>query len=518
MIRDLGAWAEARFAALCSEHGVTRNKSDQDRLGWDYFLQFPSATIAHLPIDAQPIEREALVQVKSKVKWPAAAVLKLSNALRLAKTPRPAFVVLFVAANGREPVRIYARHIWINEISRILERARRAGDPEKVDLHRMTLTLRMSQADDHTDDLIPWLAGQVGNGVDSYARAKAQIVATVGQEDGGIHGAIQVPLDALQALVDHQIGLPVAAPVEKVTIRQRRFGVDAILPLADARPQHVEMRASGRPIRLRLRGRGAPDVWLDAQLFRPAIPDLPREVFKVRIVADFLEIILPAEGDGQVNFTSHDEDQLPLALLKTRIEVMRASSAGSVEIVAVLDGDRLFEGEVALAGDFPARLDDLICLVSALQVTAAEVAPSALTISFADLVRNWNALADFHGFTAGQDMTCSVGFDSDIPQDVVPTSFMAYDYVEVGDWTFAAIVSREITLVSRGPAALSFKGRAPFLRESIVRRGPSHAVLADLKVLYAQAQQKVGPTVLALGYFGDLRAVANQSMDHLPPA
>lgn len=508
MIRDPGAWAEARFAALCSEHGVTRNKSDQDRMGWDYFLQFPAQTIAHLPIDAQPIEREALVQVKSKARRPASVVLKLSNALRLAKVWRPAFVVLFIAHDCREPVRIFARHIWTEEIGRILERGRRAGDPQAADLHRMTVTLRMFDTDDHTDDLVAWMAQQIGDHGDSYARAKAQIVATVGQEDGRVHGAIQVRTDALQDLVDHQIGLPVAAPIEKVTVMQRRFGVDAVLPLPDARPQHVEMRASGRPIRLRLRGANRPDVWLDAQLFSPAIPNLPPEIFKSRIAADFLEIVLRGDGEARVNLTGHDEDQLSLDELKTRIEVMRAAAAGRVEIVALCEGERLFDGDVALDGTFPGRLDDLVRLVGALKATAAEVAPPDLTISLADLVRNWNPLADYCGFVGGQDLEGRVAFDREISEDVVPTLVLAYDYVEVGDWTFAAIVSRQVIWASRGPASLHFTAGPPLIRESIVRPGPAWGVLADLEALYAQTRPRSDPTVLALGRFGGLGPLA----------
>lgn len=509
MIQDLGAWAEAEFAALCSRQGVTRNKADQDRMGWDYFLQFPAETIPHLPIDAQPIEREALVQVKSKAKGPPVAKLKLSNALRLAKSPRAAFVILFLATDGTEPVRIFARHLWSEEIGGILERARRAGAPRQVDLHRMTVSLRMTDVDDHTDDLIAWMASEVGGQGDNYANVKGLIVATIGQEGGGIHGTIQVASADLQALVDHQIGLPVPAPIERVTVQQQRFGVNAIIPLIDARPNIADMRVTPKPIRLRLRGAGGPDVWLDAQLFAPAFPNLPKEFFKIRIQGDFLELVTKLDGKGDLTFANHDEDKHSLPRLEALINAMKTASMGSVDVVAVLDGERLFEAEVVLQGDFPARLADLAKLLAALRATAADVAPADLVLSFADLVRAWNDVAVFHNLVCGADLAARFEFDRILPAGVTPSSFIAYDYVDVGDWTFLAVVARPITAYTLGSNTLHFTCGPPQVREAMVRRGLGVASLDELRELFVRTMRLAGPSALAIeqGRYRDFQAL-----------
>ncbi|KQU45127.1 hypothetical protein ASG67_15730 [Sphingomonas sp. Leaf339] len=91
-IIDLAEWAEDDFSARCARAGITRNKSRQDRTGWDYFVEFPAIAVAGIPADLQPVEMAASVQVKSKRKGQPFVDLKLSNALRFAKNAAPCFL------------------------------------------------------------------------------------------------------------------------------------------------------------------------------------------------------------------------------------------------------------------------------------------------------------------------------------------------------------------------------------------------------------------------------------------
>jgi hypothetical protein len=65
-IVNLPDWAETHFTLLCDEAGVVRNKSLQDRSGWDYIIEFEPAPIVGLPHDRQAGSTSARVQVKSK--------------------------------------------------------------------------------------------------------------------------------------------------------------------------------------------------------------------------------------------------------------------------------------------------------------------------------------------------------------------------------------------------------------------------------------------------------------------
>ncbi|NET01580.1 MAG: hypothetical protein F6K61_13585 [Sphaerospermopsis sp. SIO1G1] len=39
--RDLGALGETEFKRLCNQVGITIHKSEMDRTGWDFFIEFP---------------------------------------------------------------------------------------------------------------------------------------------------------------------------------------------------------------------------------------------------------------------------------------------------------------------------------------------------------------------------------------------------------------------------------------------------------------------------------------------
>src|SRR3954469_8928034 len=201
-IVDLDSWAEDKFAGLCSSAGVTRNKSVQDRTGWDYLVEFPPANMRGVPADLRPTEVSAPVQVKSKRLGRPSVTLKLSNALRFAKDPLPCFVVLFLATSGSEPVRIFARHFWDQEIGQALLRAREAHAKGRDDLNKLSMTVSFGVQDEHSSDLIAWMAATSATRGDRYAEAKVDLARSLGFEDGFIHGNIQFEANDIEALVD----------------------------------------------------------------------------------------------------------------------------------------------------------------------------------------------------------------------------------------------------------------------------------------------------------------------------
>jgi len=299
----LDNWAEDRFASLCSSAGVTRNKAIQDRTGWDYIVEFPPAVASNMPADLRPIEASARVQVKSKRAGRPTVTLKLSNALRFAKDPLPCFAVLFLATEGAEPIRLFARHFWEQEIGQALKRAREAHAKGRDDLHNLSMTLTFSAKDEHSDDLMAWMETVSTEHGDHYSETKTSLVRTLGFEDGFVQGSIRLKTEDLEALVDHQIGLLPDAPPINVVIKQPRFGIDSVAPLFEGTPNIAHLRSHPRHCRVRVRGHTGDDVWLDGQIFLPALPDLPPELLKCRVVADFLEIVADgSKNKGKVSF------------------------------------------------------------------------------------------------------------------------------------------------------------------------------------------------------------------------
>jgi len=508
VIKDLSDWAEDRFSGLCAAAGVTRNKSTQDRSGWDYIIQFPSPETPGVPADMLPGEDSARVQVKSKEKGRPTTSMKLTNALRFAKDPAPCFLILFLASNQCEPVRIYAKHFWVGEMEAALRRARLADQQGRTDLHKIMLSIRFEDKDDHSTDLLSWIAATIRAKAGRYAETKSALGRNLGFEDGFIHGTISFAAEDLGALVDHQIGLTSAAPITDITIKQRRFGIDARKPIFSGKPDFTHLRSHPAPCRVRIRTFDGADIWLEGDLFLPTMAGVPLELRKLRVVADFLEIIISGSREGSVNFAFNGTDQRTIPGLRALIDVARRAENGPLNIQISSEGRPNLPVTVAIPSSWDKdQLQQLSNVVACLEAVTAGILPTNPTLSFVEIYAAWNAIVAFNGLVTGTDLHGK--FKLELAPDRVlslATSIYLYDYVDIGAWTFMAVVRRPITQFTMDGSRGKFHCGVPRVVEALVRRGKGAAFLTELGELYRQSVgiEKVG--VLEL-YGGDYRAM-----------
>lgn len=508
MIVDLGEWSEDKFSEFCSRAGVTRNKSSQDRTGWDYIVEFPPNAAGDTPADLRPIETTAQVQVKSKRKGRPTVSLKLSNALRFAKNPLPCFVVLFQAANGGEPVRVFAKHFWEAEIGQALKRAREAHAQDRDDLHNLTMTLSFGEEDDHSVDLIVWMRAVIASHGDRYLDTKRGFGLSIGFEEAPIHGNISFNIADLGAFVDHQIGLIPVAPSLKITIKERRFGIDSRNALFDGIPSAVQMQSHPKNCRIRVRGENVGDVWFDGELFVPAFPNLPREYLKLRVVADFIEIVMTGAHTGKVTLNFKPESARPLSGLRALLDVLKMASQGSLQFQIGRDENLLPPFLVSLPmGQDKGQIQRYSDVVACLEQVSRGVLPAGLTLSLSDIKRAWNDIARFNGMIAGTNMKGKFTLDCGLP---APTNEFAsiyfHGFVDVGGWTFMAVVRRSIDTLEVDGSELRFECGAPRIVEAIVRQGRGDDHVAHLRELYARASKMEERAVLEFNG-GDYRAL-----------
>ena len=90
---DLGQTSEDLFRSLCSQSRLTCNKSERDRAGWDFVVDLPVEDTGAASLD-QRSTRACFVQLKATTNSNPAR-LSLSAIERIAKDPRPAFVIVF---------------------------------------------------------------------------------------------------------------------------------------------------------------------------------------------------------------------------------------------------------------------------------------------------------------------------------------------------------------------------------------------------------------------------------------
>ena len=507
-IIDLGEWAEDMFSSLCSRAGATRNKAVQDRTGWDYLVEFPPPVIEGIPADLAPVEAAARVQIKSKRSGKPTVRLSLSNALRFAKDPLPCFVVLFLAAGGHEPVRIYVKHFWSHEIGHALKRAREAHADDQRQLHKLSLVLSFSAEDEHTDDLIAWMKAIALGFGDRYVEAKGRLVRTLGFEEGSIHGNIQFSGEDLEAFVDHQIGLRPTAPRLNVTIRQRRFGIDAGQPIFEGEPDVAHLRPDPQPCRIRVRGETGRDVWLEGSLLVPAVLPYPHELWKFRITADFVEIVGAASGDGTMTFHLNGPERRSISSFRALSDVLTVAEAGPLDLQVSYDGAPMlaFRAEMSPT-DIDLDAQQLSNVITCLEKASAGLLPAELTLSLDDLLTSWNDIVHFNGLVAGTDMKGKFTLAEEIPScDAKASYVILYDYLDVGEWTFMAVVRRQLI-------QFEIKGRfgklacgEPRVLEAAVRKGKGADHLDELLELYSAARTSSGNGVLEF-YGGDYRAM-----------
>jgi hypothetical protein len=249
MNRFQGRSAEKAFSKLCSDKGVTCNDSHEDDHGWDHIVEFPSVPQIGVSADMQRATPVVFVQTKSHSTKGLKVTMKLSNAVKLARSPSPAFVILLNLneSGGSGEQLWYAVHFWDVLIGRTLKRAREASRDGIAEdsFHKYSFSFTMTLADVQTDDtLLPWIESMMQSvGVD-YAAAKKAF-----HPHPEIVGNIKIgPLVSIEELVDHQLGLTQNIPFTSITLNQRRFGIDIPLhspiPMEKVEWSNVTMHAN----------------------------------------------------------------------------------------------------------------------------------------------------------------------------------------------------------------------------------------------------------------------------------
>ncbi|WP_223434648.1 MULTISPECIES: hypothetical protein [unclassified Pseudomonas] len=227
---DIGAGGEHFFMAFCSVDGVTANKSNADKHGWDVFVEVEQETseltqlTLHEPIIA------GKVQVKSTRTTSLKVDVTLSNLRKMATSPLPSFYVLMDFSQGLYSPRAFIRHVDESLIREILERVNThiiAGKAEK--LHKLTLRIdfglgremRLSEPSTFKSEVLR----AVGRSSAEYTDKKLTFLKTVGFEDGGHVMHFQLEgMENLTALVNASLGMGGSVQLQNLQFSTRRFG------------------------------------------------------------------------------------------------------------------------------------------------------------------------------------------------------------------------------------------------------------------------------------------------------
>lgn len=438
-IEDLSDWAEDRFALYCSQAGVVANKSSRDRTGWDYLLEFLQVNSASLPPDHHKPEMTARVQVKSRERGKLSATIKLDNAHRFAASPDPCFVVLAAATDGGEPVRFYAKHFWKPEIERTLKRLRQAESKSKP-VHKQSFSVAFGKEDDHTDDLIEWMRGMTSQDRAAYSAEKQKLNKTLGYEDGNPVGTVTFALDDLEAFIDHSIGLTPKINLTHVRMVDKRFGIEAKKPLFEGKPDHAVMQSNPKACAIEVVDIDDRSHTFEGEFRAPGLPGLPKGMFKARVIAGPVKMVLNGDGVATVNINFHSSDLHELAYLTKCVDLYASAGKGPVEVILHVNGERL-DGVTTdeLKTEHGSLFHDCAILLRSLSELADQAGQAKLRLSLDQIIYGFEEIRQFRDHMVADPLTVDVTLRPDRESDPVIKRLLFPCTLQIGEVKFSAV-------------------------------------------------------------------------------
>jgi hypothetical protein len=309
----LGVKGESRFQEICADAGLICNKSTWDRTGWDYIVEFgfEEATSAR-PLDSRSTPLSSHVQVRTLLAHNDRVKLRLSAAERLAKELKPAFVYVFKVV-GTKITDAFLIHIIDEPLASILKRLRQEhAIGNAAQINKKYISFAASALGARIEPTGEALRGAIqaacGPRLDAYATRKMDQLNQLGFEPFPYRGTLRFrQLRGLDELVDVFLGLERNIEIDRLEAFEVRFGIP--LPLRQFAPATQTVSIDPHPfdsctITVRNDELGLPGVF-KAELFVPAIPNLPIGSFKYLVKSTLFSFLVPLQG--QLSFWQSDD-------------------------------------------------------------------------------------------------------------------------------------------------------------------------------------------------------------------
>ena len=313
---NLGVMGETTFHHWCAEEGLSCNKSQEDKTGWDYLVEFPFDPESKKN-DVHISALECKVQVKATNKKDRKLPITLSNLRRLVTSQLPAFYV-FIEFDGENTAqRAFVVHVDEQLATKVLKRLHKIEQSDSPNnFNKRTMTI--SYDDSHLlekangrclkDAIVKYIGGNLAEYV---AKKKAHLEST-GFENGVSRMNFQIQgMDNIERFIDMSLGIKTKANITNLTNIKTRFGIDNNSPCIEFDAGTLEMPdikpvAKGT-VCFRLDGIDK-GVSFEAELYLSQLgPFLADELKKFRVKGDFFDIVCqPSKGKVEFSFSFKD--------------------------------------------------------------------------------------------------------------------------------------------------------------------------------------------------------------------
>lgn len=249
---QLGAKGEQRFAELCLDAGLEPNKSERDRHGWDFLVEFPFLTPEpddDLAARAQP--PECRIQVKTRWDSQSYIKLRLSSAERLAKKEMPAFICVLTVNNALEYTHLHVLHLDGELLDVVLKKLREMQSLGKsLSINKEYLIVPVSkfgvEVAANGEALRHYVQACIGPNYRAYVAQKVLTLQKTGFSSTPLRGSFTVESSGPTEFADFLLGL---IPLTAVSFELSETRWDIELPVPVPVPsQGAEIKLRPRPI------------------------------------------------------------------------------------------------------------------------------------------------------------------------------------------------------------------------------------------------------------------------------
>ena len=499
MSQRSGRAAEKRFSLLCSEAEVSCNKSDEDDHGWDFVVDIPSTGPRTIAADLEPGVTQILVQIKSTQREAPKARLKVSNALQLANSSLPCFVVLFQKTKtGKE--NIFVRHFWKDLLEQTFKRARTLSAAMRK-VHNAYLQIDFRQCDRQDDHLIAWLVESVKKLQSDYGSTKNRLCRELGYSDGSYSGQVSFgPIQGIEDIVDHQLGLTDSIPVSYIKLTDSRFGIEAPMPLFEGKPTRFRMKLnSGKQCQLVLHSHKGDSLTLPAKLFLPSLPGLSLDQTKMKIETWMMTLVVQRGQSLNVNFRVAMEDDMPLSHLLYVTRFLSWGGEDPIDVKVVGDGLTLLRGRLTLKdhGDEPV-FAQFVLATEILTRVQSRAGLEEVELRLLDLFEGRSSLFDFCFLLAATTVHARFSHDLDWFRGKTYSRLLGYVDIQLSDFLFFVVLEFPITQTQSDAGGIDVNMTAPMWRECLGGKNLDR-VRSDGRLIYEKMARDSGDNSLLIG-------------------
>jgi hypothetical protein len=338
----LGEKGKKRFGEICADAKLECNASDYDRTGWDFIVEFPfsssDATGPSLEERAKPLSCH--VQLKTIWEDNDKISMRLTSAEHLAKELKPSFIYVFKVSEALEVTGAYLIHLLYDPLAKVLKRLRKEDIAGITTPNKLSIT--MSAAGDGMalaptgQALRAALLAACGPDAQAYAEKKADQFVKLGFEERPYALKMSLPADSMEDLVDAFLGLKKEIAATNVESSQVRFGLKKVIPGQSDSAAKISIQPSAFDectITVRSSPISRPAVFR-GQVFRPAIPDLPAEQFKLLIKTELFQMVFKRPNWSISSTPPHPPQTLSDWAAYWRFAHVMATGSGAIQIVA----------------------------------------------------------------------------------------------------------------------------------------------------------------------------------------